>query len=178
VGLPLVSIQQLLDNDAPVTLVDETGSLGKFIEFLHKQALMELVCEPALATVPGRTVSISLDGGDVCEPDELGVAHNKAPGSAIRFDCTPQVAEGGRLDLQIRFRQTEGTSAGSCDSAGRDATGSGALLEIETRVEIEPGQRVILCGRRCREKLDEDIGVLVLLAAELAGSPHVATAAQ
>jgi len=180
-GFPLVSIQLLLDNDAPTSVVDETGSLGKFIEFLHEQKLMELICEPAMATIANSPVSVSLDSRDVGDRDESGVAHQGVSGACargIRFDCLPRVAENGRLDLEIRSCQTDGASARPSDSEGSEGTGSDVLLEIETRVEMEFGQRVILCGRRCRDKQDEDIGVLVLLTAGLVGSPQVFAGAE
>ncbi len=180
-GLPLVSIQQLLDNDTPTALVDETGSLGEFIEFLHKQGLMNVICEPTLATVADRPVSVSLGERIAGGSARTDAAKKESPGACeygARLDCTPHIAKDGRLDLEIRLCQPGRALARSSDSERRVPTEGDTALEIDTRVGMESGQRVILCGRRCGGSPEEEIGVLVLLTAELVGAPQDSTGAE
>lgn len=170
-GVPLVSIRNLLESDTSRCLVDETGSVVEFIDFLQEQGLITAVCEPAITTAAGRMASICI--GQQChsgqaECNVVGVKTLALGDCGIRFDCTANITEDGEFDLAIKLRQAEPTQADPGDGTDTNEAANAKSFDIEARARVESAQRVILCSRRHRDDPAKETVVLIVLSAELA----------
>ena len=169
-GLPLVSLRHLLEKDSPSCLVDETGTLVEFLDFLSEQGLMKTICEPTMVTMAGRPVSLSIGQQPPFGPSESDGATTKAPAlgeSGLRFDCVVNIVAGQELDLQIRLLHVEPTwaSPGEKDDLNRSTTDRS--FRVDTRARVQSGKQLIVCGRGQIGKPAEETGVVIVLSAEL-----------
>jgi len=169
-GLPLVSLRHLLEKDSSSCLVDETGTLVDFLDFLSEQGLMKTICEPTMVTMAGRPASLSIGQQPPFGPSESGEATTKALAlgeSGLRFDCTVNIVAGKELDLQIRLIHVE--PAWASPGEQEDLKGSTAAMSfhVDTRARMQSGKQLIVCGRGQKGKPAEETCVFIVLTAEL-----------
>lgn len=170
-GFSLVSLRHLLESDSPSCLVDETGTLVEFLDFLSDQGLMKTVCEPTMMTMAGRPASLSLGRQPSFGLSESNGTSNRAPAlveSGLRFDCTANIVAGRELELQIHFRQIEPPWANPGKEGDLQGPVNAKSLDTDTRARMQSGQRLILCRRRHKGTPSEEIGIFIVLTAELA----------
>ena len=73
-GLSLVSIRNLLDSNSGSAVLDEDGQISRFMELLRREGLVQVVAEPKLVTVNGR--SATLEVGNLAASDPRRSASN------------------------------------------------------------------------------------------------------
>jgi len=154
-GLSLVSLRNLLESNETPAILDEDGQISEFIELLCKDGLAQVLSRPKLTTISGQpaTVEIGQDSTTV------------SPGSRsrLRFQCTPRVVDGGKLQLQIDLR----IQVASGEKARQDDAG---VLGLKTQVELRSGDTMILAGQQQAAAADAK-SVIVLLTAHSVGVP-------
>jgi Flp pilus assembly secretin CpaC len=168
-GLGLVSLQQLLSNPTPTSLVDDNGKLTEFIELLQRQGIVSRLSAPTLMVADGQTATVSVG-------EQLAQAKNR-PDSAdptdgvggLRFDCRPEIRAGERLRLDVGLRKTSRSVADSTCASGGSGPDRGTCCELQTRLELQSGQTVLVGGSRTKSDGAES-GLLLLLTAEIVAS--------
>jgi Flp pilus assembly secretin CpaC len=159
-GLSLVSLRNLLESNETPAILDEDGQISEFIELLCKDGLAQVLSRPKLTTISGQpaTVEIGQDSATV------------SPGSRsrLRFQCTPRVVDGGKLQLEIDLR----VQVAAGEKALQDDAG---VLGLKTQVELRSGDTMILGGQAVAGQQQaaaaDTKSVLVLLTARSAGVP-------
>jgi hypothetical protein len=157
-GLSLVSLRNLLESNETPAILDEDGQISEFIELLCKDGLAQVLSRPKLTTISGQpaTVEIGQDSATV-SPD----SHSR-----LRFQCTPRVVDGGKLQLEIDLR----VPVASGEKARQNDAG---VLGLKTQVELRSGDTMILAGQTVSRQQPaaaaDAKSVLVLLTAHLRG---------
>ncbi len=160
-GLSLVSLRNLLESNETPAILDEDGQISEFIELLCKDGLALVLSRPKLTTISGQpaTVEIGQDPATV------------SPGSRsrLRFECTPRLVDGGKLQLEIDLR----VQVASGEKARPDDAG---VLGLKTQVELRSGDTMILAGQTVAGQQQQAAAadaksVLVLLTAHSVGVP-------
>jgi Flp pilus assembly secretin CpaC len=145
-GFELLSLQQLLDSDTPTSFLDDRGTIAKFLALLQEQCLVKTLAEPALVTVAGRRAEFAT--------------------SALRYECTPDLAADGALRLGIQLK-LDGPAADATGEASAALPSSTRSLAIATTVQMRPGQTLILAGPQARGQDRSTTGILLLVNADL-----------
>jgi Flp pilus assembly secretin CpaC len=169
-GLGLVSLRQLLSNPTPTSIVDDSGKLTEFIEFLQKQQLVATLSAPTLLTCDGRSATLEvgqrLSAAKDASQDKQDEAGSAPDVCGLRFQCLPTILDGGKLRLDLDLRQTE-RAADPGDQTAVPAVGALRIrLQLKTRVELQSGQTLVIGGSQAVREPGADRGLLVLLTAE------------
>jgi type II secretory pathway component GspD/PulD (secretin) len=169
-GLGLVSLRQLLSNPTPTSIVDDSGKLTEFIEFLQKQQLVATLSAPTLVTCDGRTATVEIGQRLAAAQQTSEVKPTEAasaPGiCGLRFECRPTILDGGKLRLDLDLRQTE-RAADPGDQAAVPTVGAlRTRLQLKTCVELQSRQTLVIGGSQAAREPGADRGLLVLLTAE------------
>jgi type II secretory pathway component GspD/PulD (secretin) len=169
-GLGLVSLRQLLSNPTPTSIVDDSGKLTEFIEFLQKQQIVATLSAPTLVTCDGRTATLEVGQRSAAaqqaaedKPDGAGPAPDFC---GLRFECRPMILDGGKLRLDLDLRHTERAAAVGDRAVGPPTDGLRTRLQLKTRVELQSGQTLVIGGSQAGREPGPDRGLLVLLKAE------------
>jgi type II secretory pathway component GspD/PulD (secretin) len=169
-GLGLVSLRQLLSNPTPTSIVDDSGKLTAFIEFLQKQQLVTTLSAPTLVTCDGRTATVEIGQRLAVAQQASEVKPTEATPApevcGLRFECRPTILDGGKLRLDLDLRQTERASDAG-DQAAAPAAGAVRIrFQLKTRVDLQSGQTLVIGGSQAARAPGADRGLLVLLTAE------------
>ncbi len=159
-GIPLVSLRQLLDQPAATPVVDETGNLGRFLDMLQQQGFLKRIAEPTVVTVAGREVSYFC-GGELPSARAAAPgtnAENESPEFGTRLRCLPRL-DGEKIRLDLNFHHAallpcqpdaKGAGESNSESAKERPTipPAIAVIDVKTTIELASGQTVILSGMK------------------------------
>jgi Flp pilus assembly secretin CpaC len=165
-GLGLVSLQQLLSNPTPTSIVDDNGKLTEFMELLQRQGIVSRLSAPTLLVLEGQAATVS-----VGEPRAQAKHQPDAPEPTdgvwgLRFDCQPEILEGEKLRLDLGLCKTSRAASDSRRAPGGSGPDRGTVCELKTRVQLQSGQTVLIGGSRTKSG-DTESGLLLLLTAEI-----------
>ena len=191
-GFALVSIRQLLESDSPSSLLDDSGDITQFLDFLVKQGFAEVIATPTLVTTDGQPARFRIAQlKSTVQGAVLAHRYNKTvprgvPHS-VRFECTPTILSGGKIRLRAVFCNTTqrlpaeaGTLDGGADpkldqplqpGASKQDTGiSGQSSPDDMLVEMARGETLILALPSSAPAAGATQATLVLLQAEVVKS--------
>jgi len=169
-GLSLVSIRNLLDCGSASAVLDEDGQISRFMELLSREGLVQVVAEPKLVTVNGRSATLQVGHLAASDPraDQHRTGQPDGKLAGLRFTCTPRIAASGKLSLDLHFlRQMPADTAKMGDQA-RDPQAVGSQ-EVSTKVDLRSGDTLVLAGPPQSAEATGNSAALLLVTATILG---------
>lgn len=137
---------------------DNTSFFG-FIEALRRNDLMKVLAEPTLVTVSGRPAFFN-SGGEfpIIIPQSLGTVSIEYKKFGTQVDFVPIVLGNGSIRLEVRPRVSEIDNTRSVNINGTTVPGL-RVREVDTGVEMKPGQTLALAGLVQQRVESENSGI-------------------
>lgn len=135
-----------------------------FIDAMRKYSLAKVIAEPTLVTVSGRPASFK-DGGEIpiLEPGGLGTTTIDWKNFGTQIDFVPIVLGNGRIRLEVRPQVTQlDYSIGVTIPGSTSVTPGLDLREVDTGVEMQPGQTLAIAGLLYKEVDYTNAGIPLL----------------
>lgn len=159
-GLILASLRCF---DTP--LPDETGQLVALLESLERQGLIRVLAEPVLQVTPERTAKYDR-GPHSSHGERLAPPSTSERDWGTRILGHPRHAGDQRIELDLEIRHA-GLVPGPATEAAEGEPRRPEMLEwqMETRIELQCGQPVLLGGLQVQSKSDASWGLIAVLQA-------------
>jgi pilus assembly protein CpaC len=135
-----------------------------FIDAMRKYSLAKVIAEPTLVTVSGRPASFN-DGGEIpiLEPGGLGTTTIDWKKFGTQIDFVPIVLGNGRIRLEVRPRVSQlDYSIGVTVPGTTTITPGLDVREVDTGVEMQPGQTLAIAGLLYKEVDYTNTGIPLL----------------
>ena len=135
-----------------------------FLDAMRKYSLAKIVAEPTLVTISGRPASFN-DGGEIpiLEPGGLGTTTIDWKKFGTQVDFVPIVLGNGRIRLEVRPRVSQLDYSIGVSIPGTTSTTPGLdVREVETGVEMLPGQTLAIAGLLFKEVDYTNTGIPIL----------------
>lgn len=165
-GLALISLRQFLESPTAIALVDDSGKLSGFLEFLEKQGLLHTLGAQTLTARDGQAFPFSSSEPNAAGGEATGTAKRPQTAAAaagnLRFEGTAKTLAGGKLRLAIQLQ----SSASAAETGPRAAPQSKPVASAGAQVEVQPGQTAIFGGLTQKPGDGKDRGLIILLTAE------------
>ena len=130
----------------------ELTELNRLIQPLRERGLVKVLAEPTIVTVSGRPATFQ-SGGEfpIVVPQSLGSQSVEYRQFGTRMDCMAEVLENGRIRLELRPTVSEIDTSRSIMIQQMSVPGL-RTLSVDTAVEMEAGQTLVLSGMRQRRR--------------------------
>ncbi len=169
-GLSLVSIRNLLDSQSASAVLDEDGQISRFMELLSREGLVQVVAEPKLVTVDGRSATLQV--GHLAASDPGAAQHRTGQpdgkSAGLRFTCTPRIVDSGKLSLDLHFLRQMPPDTAKQGEPARDPQVVGSQ-EVSTEVDLRSGETLVLAGPRRSAGVAGNNTALLLVTATILG---------
>ncbi|HEX3998877.1 MAG TPA: pilus assembly protein N-terminal domain-containing protein [Pirellulales bacterium] len=135
-----------------------------FIDAMRKYSLAKVIAEPTLVTMSGRPAKFN-DGGEIpiLEPGGLGTTTIDWKNFGTEIDFVPIVYGNGGLRLEVKPRVTQlDYSIGVTIPGSTSVTPGLDVREVDTGVEMRPGQTLAIAGLLYKEVDYTNTGIPVL----------------
>ena len=135
-----------------------------FLDAMRKYSLAKVVAEPTLVTISGRPASFN-DGGEIpiLEPGGLGTTTIDWKKFGTQVDFVPIVLGNGRIRLEVRPRVSQLDYSIGVTIPGTTTTTPGLdVREVDTGVEMQPGQTLAIAGLLYKEVDYTNTGIPLL----------------
>ena len=133
-----------LNGGAMVKLVESPAVIEGLVRALRSQKLLKVLAEPTLVTLSGRPATFH-SGGEfpVLVPQSTGTVTIEYKQFGTRLDCLPILKADGRIRLELAPTVSELDTSHNVTVAGLKVPRLNTR-RIDTAVEMEPGQTVVL----------------------------------